>query len=292
MSLTALSGKIAKISQKIPNALQGAGSTVIRGLTGDNTFLRNQDKSIGRTLSNLTSGARSTFDILGLAGQKKPEYTIGKIDTQTDRDIENNMGFWGKGIAGTVAKAVASIDNDGQERGVIIDGYDNIKGERKIALPSQPVMYRPDMNNTRVPQPDIVSMRVYVSNEYSDNMLDGLVDSAMSAFNGMGNLIVGTNQTRAQKAFSELTWIQRYGVPFKVYTVHGVYENMLIQSLSPTNDKTTNDLLTVDIVFKEIILTQSLEDGAKTPARSEPSAIVNGFAEKVGWVKNKISSLF
>ena len=292
MSLTALSGKIAKISQKIPNALQGAGSTVIRGLTGDNTFLRNQDKSIGRTLSNLTSGARSTFDILGLTGQKKPEYTIGKIDSQTELDIEKSMGFWGKGIAGTVAKAVASIGNDGQEKGVIIDGYDNIKGERKVALPSQPVMYKPDMNNTRVPQSDILSMRVYVSNEYSDDMLDGLVDSAMSAFNGLGNLIVGTKQTRAQKAFSELTWIQRYGVPFKVYTAHGVYENMLIQSLSPTNDKTTNDLLTVDIVFKEIILTQSLEDGAKTPARSEPSSIVNGFAKKVGWIKDKVTSLF
>lgn len=292
MSLTALSGKIAKISQKIPNALQGAGSTVIRGLTGDNTFLRNQDKSIGRTLSNLTSGARSTFDILGLAGQKKPEYTIGKIDSQTELDIEKNMGFWGNGIAGTVAKAVASIGNDGQEKGVIIDGYDNIRGESRVALPGQSVMYKSDVINTRVLQPKVLSMKVYVSNEYSDNMLDGLVDSAMSAFNGMGNLIVGTSETRAQKALSNLEWIQAKGKPFKVYTAHGVYENMMIKDLIPTNNKETNDLLTVDITFQEIPYCVKLGDTTKTPARSEPSSIVNGFAKKVGWVKDKITSLF
>jgi hypothetical protein len=288
MSLTVLSGKIAKLSQSFPNAMQGAGTNIIGGITGENSFLRNEDTSIGRTLSNLTSGARSTLDVFSLAGIRQPEYVIGKIDSKEEQDISSSMGIWNKGIAGTVARAVSSIKSNGQEKGVIIDGFDNIKGESKVALPSQPVMYRPDMNNNRVPQPDVLTMRVYVSNEYTDDIFDNLIESAKNAFNGLGNLVFGSEQTRTQRALSNLKWIERYGKPFKVYTTHGVYENMLIKSLVPTNDKTTNDLLTVDITFQEIILTQSLEQGAKSPARSEPSAIVNGFAQKCSWIKSLI----
>lgn len=278
MSLTMLSGKVAAKYQKGVGSLQTIGESVVRGLTGNSSFLRNEDNSIGTTLSNISSLANTTKDLFSILGAKSPEYVIGRIE-------KNDIDFGGydkfkNGVAGTVARAVSSLKAEGgQERGVIIDGFDNIKGESKVALPSQPVMYRPDMNNTRVPQPKILTMRVYVSNEYADNILDNLIDTTMNAFGGLGNLVVGSEQTRAQRAYSNLEWIQKYGTPFKVYTTHGVYENMLIKDMVPTNDKTTNDLLTVDITFKEIILTQSLESGAKSPARSEPSAIVNSLAK-------------
>jgi hypothetical protein len=44
------------------------------------------------------------------------------------------------------------------------------------------------------------------------------------------------------------------GKPFTVYTPHGYYENMLIQSLSPRTDESNMDMLLCDITYQEAIL--------------------------------------
>ena len=72
MSLTVLSGKIAKLSQSFPNAMQGAGTNIIGGITGENSFLRNEDMlSIATHLIAFWDGKSSgTKDMIDIAQEK------------------------------------------------------------------------------------------------------------------------------------------------------------------------------------------------------------------------------
>ena len=63
-----------------------------------------------------------------------------------------------------------------------------------------------------------------------------------------------------------------------------MYENMMIERISPLNDQKMNEILAADITFKEIIPTQSLGNTTKTTARIAPEQKISDAARAWGWI--------
>ena len=134
-------------------------------------------------------------------------------------------------------------------------------------------------------------MRIYVDLMHSDDIIQDLKQQALNAFGGIGNAIVslmGENLNRAQLALENLQWIQENGRPFKVYTPHKIYDNMMIELIAPQNDQKMNEILAADITFKEIIPYKSLNAGKKSSARTPPSAASSDLAGAAGWLSRQI----
>lgn len=286
MSLSVLAGKVGRISQSVAGAENSAVNFIADELSGFR--LRNEDSLA--SVSTIVNGSRQVLDsILKAVGSRPKIYTIGEVDNSDDSlKIDTKVGKLdlGGGVAGDVVRAVSGLVGNKTQMGVIIDGYDNIHGNISVALPENPVMFNPTITDHRVRTPNELTMRVYVSNMNTDNILDDFIQSARNAVGGFGNMVFGEGETRAAKALSALQWIQENGIPFKVYGVVKTWENMMIKNIKTINDQKSNDMLMADITFKEIVFYTPLNSGRKAPARKPPTAAANSIAQAAGWIKN------
>ena len=273
MSLKSLATKVIKNSQKVQGASTSLGNAISTKLFGNSTFLRNED-NIQHNITGLIEGVKSLGSMLGAKDNK---YIIGRIE----QDLTSDGNF---AVTRAISKIATNFLGEGQERGVIIDGYDEMSGELTVGLPSQPVMYTTNVVNQRVRNPDTFKMRVYVTNLNSDDIVDSLTDTLMNVGGGIGKLILNP-ETRAFKALSNLKWIQENGSPFKIYTPVRVYENMLIEKIQPITNKSNYDMLVADIYFREVVFAQSLGNASKASARTAPSAIVGNLAKAWKWLR-------
>lgn len=280
MSLALISGKVSKTinGSNLTNALS-------KSVFGNSSFLRNNERGIDKVAGTISSITDTLTDISDALGMKKNMYVIGRYEE------ENNGGsWWDKQVAqlsSTVTRAVSYWTNGEAQNGVIIDGFDNFKGDISVALPENPVMYDTSVVDQIVRNPNRISMRVYVDLMHSDDAFQNVMQSVANSLGGLTgkliNVVTGNNMNRVQKALNDLQYIQENGNPFKVYTPHKVYNNMMIEKIIPVNDQKMNEILVADITFKEIVPTQYLGEGGKTTARKTASDPVNAFAKAVGW---------
>lgn len=284
MSLKAIAGAAGKIS----NTVNGNNLTnsLSKSVFGNSRFLRNHERTHDTIVSEISTIQNTLTDLASAAGMKNNMYVIGRID-----QTEAGEGVWDRvsnQITGYAQRAISYWTDNGTQNGVIIDGFDNFKGNISVALPDMPVMYDTSVVNQVVRNANRVSMRVYVDLMHSDDLVQNVIQAFANEFAGLSgtimNAVSGNTLNRAQRALNSLQWIQENGQPFKVYTPHKVYENMLIESIVPINDQKMNEILCADITFKEIIATQSLGYASKTTARMAPDAPVNAFAKAVGWI--------
>ena len=229
-------------------------------------------------------------DLSNALGAKNNMYVIGKIDNTVEDYNDDWIGRQMGNLASKVSTAVSYWTGGGNgQTGVIIDGFDNFRGDLSVALPDNPVMYKTSVTDQVVRNPNRLTMRVYVDLVHSDDTFQNIVQSLANSLSGLTgslmNAITGETMNRAQKALNNLQWIQENGRPFKVYTPHKVYDNMMIEKIAPINDQKMNEILAADITFKEIIPTQSLGNKNKTAARVKPSAYSNSFTKALGWTK-------
>lgn len=284
MSLATISGKVSSL-----NVGASIGRAANSAIMGESSFLRNKESTQEKILGGLSTVANAVTDIFSLAGVRSSMYKIGEIPEQSSEDYGDS--WVGKTIKNLANKAVTAVSywtgkGNGQQ-GVIIDGFDNFKGDISVALAEQPVMYGTAVTDNVVRNPNRLTMRVYVDLVHSDDIVQDLFQQIKDGLGGLvGDFIgVGTGDTmnRAQKALSNLQWIQEYGKPFKVYTPHKVYENMMIESISPINDQKTNEILVADITFKEIIYYKPLAYANKNVARMVPAKAQSTLAKVLGW---------
>lgn len=276
MSLRLLANKVEKISQKTNGLSNSLGSVVMRGMFGHSTFLRNEAPSIfnisgsmGEMLDTVNKTANLVKSISALVGNKDQRYIIGKIndDSVVQQFKQRALAI----ISGGLAGGYDSL----QKNGVIIDGFDDCNAELTVGLPSQPVMYTTEVVNQRVRNPNTLKMRVFVTNLNSDDVLEGLVSSIRG---GISNVLLDT-KTRAQIALENLQWLQENAKPFKIYTTIKVYDNMLIEKITPISNKMNNDMLVCDIYFREVVFSQSLGNASKSNARNAPNAVISTWAK-------------
>lgn len=283
MSLKAIAGTAGKIS----NTVNGNNLTnsLSKSVFGNSAFLRNKERKVDTVASTISTIQNTLTDLANATGMKNNMYVIGRVDR-----TEAGEGVWNRisnQITGYAQRAISYWTDNGTQNGVIIDGFDNFKGNISVALPDMPVMYDTSVVNQVVRNANRVSMRVYVDLMHTDDIVQNVMQAFANSFGGLAgtimNAVAGNNLNRAQRALNSLQWIQENGQPFKVYTPHKVYENMLIESIVPINDQKMNEILCADITFKEIIATQSLGQASKTTARMAPDAPVNAFAKAAGW---------
>ena len=271
MSLKAISGEVSRITNG-----SAIGNALSTSLFGKSSFLRNDERKIDKLTGAIGDVQNVLSDLSGALGMKDNMHIIGRIE-QTGTD-DFNSDFIGRTLKQIKTKAVTAISyftGNLQQGGVIIDGYDNFRGDISVALPDMPVMYQTAVTDQVVRNANRISMRVYVDLMHTDDIVQNIKQVFANSLGGLGgtimNALTGEKLNRAQKALEGLQWIQEYGAPFKVYTPHKVYDNMMIEKIAPVNDQKMNEILAADITFKEIIPTTSLGTKIKTPARKDPA---------------------
>lgn len=281
MSLAQISGKVSSITNG-----SGIGNFASRALFGNSSFLRNDERGIDKVTGAISNIQEILTDLSGALGAKSNMYVIGRYETDTKQDFLDRLV---SPVTTAYSRAVSYWGGGEKDQtGVIIDGFDNFKGDISVALPDNPVMYQTSVTDQVVRNPNRVSMRVYVDLMHSDDIVQNIMQSVANSLGGLGgtllNAISGNTMNRVQKALSGLQWIQENGNPFKVYTPHKVYENMMIEKIAPINDQKMNEILAADITFKEIVPTQSLGANTKTTARIPPSNSARQLASAAGWL--------
>ena len=285
MSLKAVSGKVSSITNG-----SAIGNALSTSLFGNSSFLRNDERKIDQLTGAIGDIQNILSDLSGALGMKDNMHVIGRIEqTTTDNFNDDFVGRAMKQINTNIVTAVSYFTGDLQQGGVIIDGFDNFQGDISVALPDMPVMYETAVTDQVVRNANRISMRVYVDLMHTDDVVQNIKQAFANSLGGLGgtimNALTGEKLNRAQKALEGLQYIQEFGRPFKVYTPHKVYDNMMIEKIAPINDQKMNEILAADITFKEIIPTQALGSGKKTAARIAPKASASATAELLGWIK-------
>lgn len=245
--------------------------------------------------------AKSMMDSIGnLLGSRAPYYIIGEIPEDEMSDSQkaraNNSDSW---IGGQLVRAISqNAFSKTKQEGVIIDCLGDVESTISVQFTSNPLFYQTSsVIDSRIREPIRLKATVGVSNHLSDDALGALAND-ISALDPTGTLSTAANallyggQTRAQYALTNLRKLMETGMPFTVYTPHGYYDNMLIQSITPKTNESTMDMLLCDIVFSEIIMympyyNQSTVESLKKAAGTEVS--VDNSGEKAAADVNTIS---
>lgn len=192
-------------------------------------------------------------------GNRSPYYIIGEIPE--DNYVTRYSKYFGQ--FGGAVRAVSDLFTGKKQEGVIIDCLGDVSGNISIELTTNPILFKgSNIADGRLRKPNVVKAVVGVSNFNNDDIIDMAVDT-LSALDPTGgllsegvNTLINNGNTRAQTALYKLRWLQENGKPFKVYTPHGMYENMVITTIEPVTNADTMDMLFASVTFTEIICAQ------------------------------------
>lgn len=269
-----------------------SGRTLGRALyKGD--FDKRSDSLHGKITKIATTVTNWTEEIGKLAGVRNPMYMIGDVsknilDPKSGKGYSEYIPDQVKGMV----RAISQFIKDGvSQQGVIIDGIGDVSSEIGIEMPSNPFMYREGgITDQRYRKPNIVKMRVMVSNYLQDGLVDTLIDG-LSGLDPTGltkNMLSDGGNTRAQQALYKLRYIQEKGTPFTLHTPHGIYENMMIKTIRPRTTERSMDMLDAELEFSEVVMYTTLANFKSTMERkviektsSEYDSITNW-----DWVKD------
>jgi hypothetical protein len=288
------------------------------GMTGTSLIVEgvgNLKDGLDKRSSGLAGGIRAVKDtvniakavsdtITNLSGVRSPYFVIGEVAGENSSKNES-MYKWGS--TGTLIRAIARDFSAPRQEGVIIDCLGDISGSMGVEFTKNPLVYQSStIVDSRVRKPTTLKATIAVSNYLSDNLL-GASASTLDQLSGglssiVSNELLYDGNTRSQYALYKLRWLLENAIPFTVYTPHGIYENMLIETLTPKTDANTMDCLMCEVTFREVIMWRpyfantSVADmpERKNVARTEGGEFVKNtkWAEgtAVGNFVNKVSS--
>lgn len=273
------------------NALLNPGSFVADVASGrtlgnmlyGGDFDKNNQGLYGTVTSIATTVTNWADEISKLAGTRNPMYMIG--DVAESIIGEENSKYLPDQAKGLV-RAISQFTGGVKQQGVIIDGIGDIAAEISVEMPKNPFLYRSSgITDQRVRNPNVVKMRVMVSNYLQDGLTDILVD-ALSGLDPTGltkNLLSEGGNTRAQQALYKLRYIQETGIPFTVHTPHGIYEQMLIKSIRPKTNATNMDMLDAEIEFVEVLMYAPLSKYDQQLARNNIMPTTTEYQNATNW---------
>lgn len=226
-------------------------------LGGEDAFDKNKGNSLLGVANYVDIATDVASEISNALGYRAPMYTIGEIPAEGTEEISQ----WLPDSLGNVVRAIGDAISGNEQDGVIIDGIEDFSGSFKMDLPKNAMLYRSSgLTDQRVRTPCECKMKVYVSNYLSDDLL-GSVTNQINALDPTGllskvtdNLLRSGGNTRAQNALYKLRSIQETGKPFRVYTPHCVYENMILKDITISTDADTMDTLVAELTFVELLM--------------------------------------
>lgn len=246
-------------------------SGTLFSLGGEDAFDKNKSAGLSTIANWVDIASDVASEVSNMLGYRAPMYTIGEIPNAGTEEVSQ----WLPDSLGNIVRAVSGLIGYGSEQdGVIIDGIGTFDGKFSMELPKNAMLYRSSgITDQRVRTPSECKMTVYVSNHLSDDIL-GSVANQITALDPTGllekvtdNILRDGGNTRAQQALYKLRWIQENGKPFKVYTPHCVFENMIIKDVTVKTDETSMDTLVADITFVELLMYTTNGSLARTPTR-------------------------
>lgn len=222
-------------------------------------------------------------EISKLAGTRNPMYMIGDVpSSETSDKISKYVPDQVKGLV----RAISNLALGTKQDGVIIDGIGDVAADISVDMPKNPILYRSSyITDQRVRTPNTVKMRVMVSNYLQDSIIDSAVDSItnIDPTGLLKNLLSDGGNTRGQQALYKLRNLQETGIPFTLYTPHGIYENMLIRSIRPRTDDKNMDMLDAEVEFVELLMYAPMGSARNTLARKNIQEASNLFGEIKSW---------
>lgn len=237
-------------SSKLSHVIYGSGDALDK--RNDSWFASSvqvidASKDIAETVAN-AAGIRSPYFVIG----EIPKYQDGPHYIWSSYD---------KPAMGIIRAVLTSYNNWGYEQeGVIIDCLGDINVNTSVEFTTKPLVYVANtVVDSRIRKPIQIRATVAISNYLADDAA-GMAMNQVAAWDPTGVTDVARDQllyggmTRAQYALYKLRYLMENGRPFTVYTPHGYYENMLIQTLSPRTDESNMDMLLCDITYQEAIL--------------------------------------
>lgn len=273
------------------NALLNPGSFVADVASGrtlgnmlyGGDFDKNNQGLYGTVTSIATTVTNWADEISKLAGTRNPMYMIGDVSESIIG--EENSKYLPDQAKGLV-RAISQFTGGVKQQGVIIDGIGDIAAEISVEMPKNPFLYRSSgITDQRVRNPNVVKMRVMVSNYLQDGLSDIIVD-ALSGLDPTGltkNVLSEGGNTRAQQALYKLRYIQETGIPFTVHTPHGIYEQMLIKSIRPKTNATNMDMLDAEIEFVEVLMYAPLSKYDQQLARNNIKPTTTEYKNATNW---------
>ena len=226
-------------------------------LGGEDAFDKNKGNSLLGVANYVDIATDVASEISNALGYRAPMYTIGEIPAEGTEEVSK----WLPDSLGNVVRAIGDAISGNEQDGVIIDGIEDFSGSFKMDLPKNAMLYRSSgITDQRVRTPCECKMKVYVSNYLSDDLL-GSITNQINALDPTGllskvtdNLLRSGGNTRAQNALYKLRSIQETGKPFRVYTPHCVYENMILKDITISTDADTMDTLVAELTFVELLM--------------------------------------
>ena len=226
-------------------------------LGGEDAFDKNKGNSLLGVANYVDIATDVASEISNALGYRAPMYTIGEIPAEGTEEVSK----WLPDSLGNVVRAIGDAISGNEQDGVIIDGIEDFSGSFKMDLPKNAMLYRSSgITDQRVRTPCECKMKVYVSNYLSDDLLGSLTNqiNALDPTGLLGkvtdNLLRSGGNTRAQNALYKLRSIQETGKPFRVYTPHSVYENMIHKDITISTDADTMDTLVAELTFVELLM--------------------------------------
>lgn len=246
-------------------------SGTLFSLGGEDAFDKNKSAGLSTIANWVDIASDVASEVSNMLGYRAPMYTIGEIPNAGTEEASQ----WLPDSLGNVVRAVSDlVGYESEQDGVIIDGIGTFDGKFSMELPKNAMLYRSSgITDQRVRTPSECKMTVYVSNHLSDDIL-GSVANQINALDPTGllekvtdNILRDGGNTRAQQALYKLRRIQENGKPFKVYTPHCVFENMIIKDVMVKTDETSMDTLVADITFVELLMYTTNGSLARMPTR-------------------------
>lgn len=263
----AINGGMGVSARLVANVLYG---------TDDALDKRNSENSAWVKAVKIIDASKDVAETIANAlGIRSPYFVIGEIPRQAGaKTIWSTQDRTALGVIRAVAQDYTKFAGGNEQEGVIIDCLGDVTADIAVEFTSRPIFYQSStVIDSRVRKPVVVKATVAVSNHLSDDLKGQALTQAANldatgALELAKNILLYGGNTRAQYALYKLRWLMENGKPFTVYTPHGYYENMLIQSIKPHTTSTTMDMLLCDIVYQEAILTAPYGSKADLEKRS------------------------
>ena len=242
----------------------------------------------GVKLGGLTKGITGAINsvvspVQELFGVKSEIYTIGYIPA----DWQESNPLLQNGLIGGLVRTVQNANrmSDGalgdwakpKQYGTTIDGFFDFESTFEVDLPENPMMYDTPITDHRVRKPDQCVMNVFVSSYKSDDVLEEA--SKLITNNDLVSMVTGTSgdTARIRRKLNELRWLQTRGRPFRLYTPHGILENMVISKITPKNDEQTMDGFAARVEFREIVYYKDVYDTSSRVSKKDLSSTSKSF---------------
>jgi hypothetical protein len=269
-----------------------SSSKLTHCIYGSSDALDKRNHSVFADVVQVVDAARDVAETIANAlGIRSPYFIIGEIPNNYSR-YNYIWSSQDKALAGIV-RAVSNVAGSWtlEQQGVIIDCLGDVNANMSVEFTTKPLVYLSNsVIDSRIRKPMQVRATVAVSNHLADDAA-GMALNQVAAWDPTGaadllrdELLYG-GLTRAQYALYRLRWLMENGKPFTVYTPHGYYENMLIQSISPRTDEGTMDMLLCDIVFQEALLSAPYEDDKELAKRAATRTNISTSSGITAWLR-------